>query len=115
MKNKTHRIISISPTSQNTSIRSTTKKTTTPIKPIQHPPTRPNTIKTIFKADDSQVIEEEREGREGALGSIVVSSYKGEEDGCRSGKGKGKERKAPVEIDEILERIGKISEGNAST
>lgn len=69
MKNKTHRIISISPTSQNSSLRSTQNKTTTPIKPIQHP-TRTNTIKTAFRPEDSQILEEDSQG--GSKNSHVI-------------------------------------------
>jgi hypothetical protein len=54
LKNKTHRIISISPTSQHTSLKAShnnqtgLNKTVTPIKQIQHT-TRANTIKSILK------------------------------------------------------------------
>jgi hypothetical protein len=54
LKNKTHRIISISPTSQHTSLKNGNNnqtnhnKTVTPIKQIQHT-TRTNTIKSTLK------------------------------------------------------------------
>jgi hypothetical protein len=54
LKNKTHRIISISPTSQHTLLKAGHNnqtghnKTVTPIKQIQHT-TRTNTIKSTLK------------------------------------------------------------------
>lgn len=52
IKNKTHRIISISPTSLNGCTKNVNNKAATPIKPFQLP-TRSNTIKTTIKPDQN--------------------------------------------------------------
>lgn len=57
LKNKTHKIISISPTSHRSSAQHSGNKTTTPIKPFQVP-TRTNTVKTTARPEGSIMIEE---------------------------------------------------------
>jgi hypothetical protein len=50
-KNKTHRIVSISPSSQQLYLKQNNNKTTTPVKPFQQQTqnTRTNTIKTTAR------------------------------------------------------------------
>lgn len=82
LKNKTHRIISISPTSQSGYLKNANNKTVTPIKPF-HLPTRANTIKTTIKPDQNElgVMEETSKKsiqNDNYIESVIISSYKEE-------------------------------------
>jgi hypothetical protein len=78
LKNKTHRIISISPNNHQSSIKNGGNKSGTPIKPL-HEHTRTNTIRTSAKPDGSIAIDDtckETENKEKIIDSVYISSYK---------------------------------------
>lgn len=113
LKNKTHRIISISPTSQSGYLKNANNKTVTPIKPF-HLPTRANTIKTTIKPDQNELAAMEETSKKNLksdnyIESVIISSYKDEGNINLNIKQEGASvnKKDSFHIDEILNRIGK--------